>query len=138
MRTEEWKIPRCDTCCLLWKKTCFILLHQPLNRGECQEYPSSLLGLTFVSSAVVHGQPAWLHGYSKSKVKKKGSVDIHIGKCFQDVTAAVNFWSNLTRELLVKSLVQELGMSDCCVCEADSNGTVTERVQKPVTVGPGR
>lgn len=61
---------------------------------------------------------------------KRGNIDIHTGEGFQDVIAAVNFWSHLTRELLVKCLVQELDTSDYRVSKAGNNDTVTERVQK--------
>lgn len=44
--------------------------------------------------------------------KKRGNVDIRTGEALQDVTAAVTFWSHLTRELLVKRLVRELDRSD--------------------------
>lgn len=53
---------------------------------------------------------------------------MHIGEGFQDVIVAVNFWSHLTRELLVKCLANELDMSDpTTVSKADNNDTATER-----------
>lgn len=56
------------------------LLCSPLDGGECQRHSGYLLGLTFISFAVGCGLPARLHAYSKYKVKKGGSVDIHTGE----------------------------------------------------------
>lgn len=58
---------------------------------------------------------------------------MHIGEGFQDVIVAVNFWSHLTRELLVKCLANELDMSDpTTVSKADNNDTATEREMEKV------